>query len=171
MSLSCTECLDNGYRVIDGEARSCPVCAVGAEWERTRHKALKGSGTAGNSEGRMSLPPGGDVLLAQARREAAGLPIGALEEGLPVRGVVNAAVLEEVQEAVLEARSVAVTLSSSLAALLEDIDQGVPKATLLERWRPALEELPQWAEPALVKTGRAKTRKASSVAAPLSAPS
>lgn len=162
--ITCNNCMDVGYVLWDGVARGC-TCDTGRAWEENRRKNMRGS--AGNGEGRELLPPGGDVLLSQARREAVGLPIGALEERLPVRGVVTADAMEQANLAVDEARAVAVQLSSALAAMLADIGEGVPTQTLLERWTPATQGLPEWAAPAIVRAGNARTRKASAAAAPL----
>lgn len=165
MSLTaCTSCMDAGFVMWDGTARACVNCDAGHAWEERRRGNISG---AGNSEGRDSLPPGGDVLLAQARRAAAGLPVGALEERLPVRGVVSADAMAEAALAVEEARMLAKQLSSALAALLADAADKVPHETLIERWTPAVEGLPEWAEPAIRKTGTGRVRKASAAAAPL----
>jgi hypothetical protein len=164
--LTCTECLDTGFRSWDGVPRACPSCDIGRAWETNRRRALDPS--TGNSEGRQLLPPGGDVLLAQARRDAVGLPLGAIEEGLPVRGVVPAHVLLATEQAVQEARATAVSLSSAFAACLADLEEGVAVSNVLDRWKPALVDLPEWAEPMMNRSaGRNRTRKATAIAAPL----
>lgn len=116
---ACLSCLDKGWRMVDGTPSPC-ACDAGRAWQK---RAYPGDGPW---QGPNNLPPGGDVLLAQARREAAGVPVGA-ESGAPVRAMLIDDVL--VQGAL-----------EHIAALAGELGENVPARRAALEWLAALPE-------------------------------
>lgn len=100
----CATCGGSGVIIFDGHPSGCNDC------ERGRTFAQKGRES--RERARQQLPPGGDVLIAQARREAAGLPLGQLGDDpdpAPVRAVLDTdrRALDQALDDLAQARGVA----------------------------------------------------------------
>lgn len=120
--INCTSCMDHGFVMFDGVPRECGNCEAGREW------AANG-GLAPRAEmNRHRLPPGGEVLLTEAKRRAAGLPPGVIGSEVMVRATL------EVEPIVHE-----------LVTALDDCTRDVPGA--VERAVEILGGLPEWAIP------------------------
>lgn len=148
---SCQSCLDAGYVMQDGEPYACH-CDLGKAWAARRYT---GSGPYASPH---QLPPGGEVMARQAAREAAGIPVGALEGRAPIRAML---IDDE-------------TMSASLqwvARLLSCLDEGHPERKAAIEWLMKLPEqyratMPPITAPA--RTSRSRTGRRS--AAPVTPP-
>lgn len=118
-------CMDAGYTVWDGVPRACGNCSTGREWEQNGGKRK----TAVRAElDPRTLPPGGDVMITEMKRSAAGLP----------PGVIGA-------DVVIQASLAEIPMLHDLVRALDDLTRDVPGAA--ERAVQVLGGLPAWAIP------------------------
>lgn len=116
---TCLSCMDKGWRMIDRTPSACH-CDAGRDWSK---RAYPGDGPW---EGPRNLPPGGDVLAAQAKREAAGIPVGAVQ-GAPIRALL---VDDTLVQSALE----------HVAALASELAEDVPARVAAVEWVEGLPE-------------------------------
>lgn len=140
---ACLSCLDKGWRMFDGKPYACS-CKAGMDWTKRTYRG------DGPWEGPNNLPPGGEVLVAQAKREAAGVPVGAAA-GAPIRAML---VDDTVLQSALE----------HVARLASELAEDVPARRSALEWVASLPEhyrvtVPQVTAPA----GRRRNRGASAM--------
>jgi len=145
---TCTSCMDAGFITLDGDRIPCSNCQRGREWSDARSETGRRVQTG--------LPPGGDVLRAQAAREAAGLPAGALpvvgaRTGAPIRAVLASErdALDAALSDVREARDLLRNLAG-IAGRLREMSHALiepEEAAALSDLYEALDALPAWAVP------------------------
>jgi hypothetical protein len=123
------ECMDAGFRMYDGTPSPCPNCDAGARFEQTGGRIPDSVATVPRSElNPMRLPPGGDVMITEMKRQAAGLPVGVIGSEVLVRAQVEAQ-----------------PLVHDLVRLVDDFTRDTPGTA--ERAVEALGGLPEWAIP------------------------
>jgi hypothetical protein len=120
--INCTSCMDAGFVIWDGVPRECGNCDAGRDWAQRGGRAPRAEMDP------RRLPPGGDVLLTEAKRQAAGLPPGVIGGEVMVRATL------EVEPLVHE-----------LVRTLDDCTRDIPGAS--ERAVELLGGLPEWAIP------------------------
>jgi hypothetical protein len=123
--VSCLDCMDAGFVMMDGHPRACH-CEAGRAYEQNGGRRLA---TVPRSElDPRTMPPGGVVLVTEARRAAAGLPPGVLGGDVLVR-------------ATIEAEPLVHSLVQAIDDLLRDAPDAATRAITL------IGELPEWALP------------------------
>lgn len=122
------ECMDAGYRMYDGTPSPCPNCDAGARFEQSGRNARTLESVPRSELNARTLPPGGDVLVTEMKRQAAGLPVGVIGSDTLIRAQVEAQ-----------------PLVHELVRLVDDFTRDVPGVT--ERAVEALAALPAWAVP------------------------
>lgn len=118
--------MDAGYVIYDGTPRACGNCDAGRYFTESGGKQLR---HVPRSElDPMTLPPGGDVMVTEMKRRAAGLPVGVIGSDVVVRA------------SIAETPHV-----HDLVRVVDDLLRDVPGAA--ERATAVLGGLPEWAIP------------------------